>query len=281
MDRRRWISALVAAVFAVFLWFVYQQRFEMEASGGERVKVLVATRPIDPGSSVTEDAIAVREVPQAYVEDRAVRAIERPKVLGLRMLNGLQPEQSLMWTDIVTTDEDKRELSALVPAGSRAVSIRTPADDASSALIRPGDYVDVIGVIGQSSAGHDTRASMVLLQRVLVLATGLRTGTTDDTRSKNSGFTGEFDNVLTLSLTLPEAQMLSLTAEKGRLTIALRNPADPRTFERLPELPASTLGDTDRREAIRSVRHGGAMVARPTAAPAEPESPPAQPAEAE
>ena len=274
MNRRRLISALVAAALAALLWIAYQQKFEMEVSGGEKIKVLIAARVLEPGANLTEEAFIVREVPQAFVEDRAIREVERGKALGLRLLNGLQPGQSLMWTDVVTTDDTKRELSALVPAGSRAVSIRMSADDASSKLIRPGDYVDVIGVIGQSTSGStDTRSSTVLLQRVLVLAAGLQTGATaDDKRAKSSNFSSEYDSLLTLSLTVPEAQMLSLAAERGRITVALRNPADPRTFERPSELPSGTLLDSERREAIRSVRHGGGHTAAARApAPAAPE----------
>ena len=78
-----------------------------------------------------------------------------------------------MWTDLVTANEDRRDLSSLVQPGSRAVSIQMAREGSSVALIRPGDYVDVFSVMNEK--GADQKIAVVLLQRVLVLATGLDT----------------------------------------------------------------------------------------------------------
>ncbi len=242
MNKRALAIALVVGVLGLFLLVLYQRRFEIEASGGERVKLLVAVKQIERGKAITEDVIGTREVPQAYVEDRSIRESDKSKVLNLRVGLTVRANQGLQWTDLVTANEDRRDLSSLVQPGYRAVSIRTAREDSSIALIRPGDYVDVIGVLG-ANANTDQRSSVVLLQKVLVLAIGADTSADTDQRDKQN----DRDTLLTMSLTLPQAQVLALASERGRIAVALRNPEDQRTAERIPDIGVSSiLSPTDR-----------------------------------
>ena len=259
MNRRALLIALIVAGFGVFLLLLYQRKFETEASGGEKIKLLIAVKPIERGKVITEEMVATREVPQAYVEDRAIKEVEKPKILGLRVGNPVQAQQTLMWTDLVTANEERRDLSSLVQAGNRAVSVRTSREDTSVALIRPGDYVDVISVMSATAnpnAANDTKAAVVLLQRVLVLAVGAETSPDmqADIAANGQRYAGDKDSLLTLSLTIPEAQLLALAAEKGRIAVALRNPDDQRTAERIPDISSNSLLDSQQREGIRGVR---------------------------
>src|SRR5262245_51768931 len=154
MYRRALLIAFACAVVAVTLFVLYLKKFEQESSGGERVRVLVALRPIERGKPVTDDALAVREVPQAYVEDRAVREVDKPKVVGLRVGGLVQAQQTLMWTDLAVASEERRELSALVQPGRRAVTTHF-RNEVAGALVRPGDYVDVINVTSRPGASGD------------------------------------------------------------------------------------------------------------------------------
>jgi pilus assembly protein CpaB len=255
MNRRALLIALVVAGLGVFLMVLYQKRFETEASGGERIKLLIAVKPIERGKVITEDMVATREVPQAYVEDRAIKEVEKAKILGLRVGNAVQAQQTVMWTDLVTSSEERRDLSSLVQPGNRAVSVRTAREDTSIALIRPGDYVDVIGVMQQGPQQGDARAAVVLLQRVLVLATGLETSPDAVEVKDRPG--GDRESLLTLSLTIPEAQLISLASEKGRIAVALRNPEDQRTAERIPDISSNSLLNSEARDGIKGVRRAG------------------------
>lgn len=233
MNRRALLIAFVVSLVGVFLLVLYTRRFERDASGGERIKLMVALKPIERGKPITEDSLTTRDVPQAYVEDRAIKEVEKAKVLGLKVGTAIQAQQTLMWTDLVTANEDRRDLSSLVQPGMRAVSIKTGREDVSSAMIKPGDYVDVIGVVQEGSG--DLRTSLVLLQRVLVLAAGFETS--PDLMEKKQV---QQESVLTLSLTLSQAQLLALASEKALLSVALRNPDDPLKPEQ-PRLGSSVL----------------------------------------
>ncbi len=263
MNRSALLIALVVAGLGVFLLILYQRRFETEASGGDRVKLVIAVKPIPRGAVVTDDMVATRDIPQAYVEDRAIKDVEKAKILGLKVGNPVQAQQTLMWTDLVTSSEERKDLSSLVQPGSRAVAVRVRRDDSNVALIRPGDYVDVIAVMAQNNqalvaGGTDAPLSaVVLLQRVLVLATGLDTSpeAANDNAAKTASGMSATGDLLTLSLTLPEGQYIALAAERGRLSVALRNPSDQRTAERIPDITTSQL--MDKSANIVGIVHGG------------------------
>jgi pilus assembly protein CpaB len=255
VNKRALFIALVFAVLGIILLVLYQQRFVAEASGGEKIKLLVAVKPIEHGKVITEDMLATREVPMAYVEDRAVKEVEKAKVLGLRVGNTVQAQQMLMWTDLVTANEDRRDLSSLVQPGSRAVSIQMSKESSSVALIRPGDYVDVFAVMGQQGADQQ-KIAVVLLQRVLVLATGLDTSP-DAIEQRDKQRYNEANSLLTLSLPVTEAQLLALAQEKGRLAVALRNPEDQRTAVSIPDLDSRILFDAPQRSSKMMPHAGG------------------------
>jgi pilus assembly protein CpaB len=256
MNRRALFIALVFAILGVVLMVLYQQRFVAEASGGEKVRLLIAVKPIEHGKIITEEMLATREVPLAYVEDRAIKEPEKAKILGLRVGNTVEAQQTLMWTDLVTANEDRRDLSSLVQPGSRAVSIQMAREGSSVALIRPGDYVDVFSVMNEK--GADQKVAVVLLQRVLVLATGLDTSPDAVQLRMGQGNQNEFASLLTLSLPVTEAQLLALAQEKGKLAVVLRNPEDQRTAQSIPDLSSSVLFDATSRQKT-GMPHGGGV----------------------
>lgn len=260
MNKTALILAFVVASLGGVLLYIYLHRFEQESSGGQPVSLLLAIKPVEPGMLLTEEMLATRSVPQAYVENRAVRATERAKVVGLRVATPIQANQTLMWTDLAIATDDRRDLSSLVQPGMRAVSVRAANDDKSFSLIRPGDRVDVVATM---PSGADQRSSIVLLQNVLVLAVGLDTGS--DT-SGARGPTEVREHIVSLSLSLTEAQLVALAIEKGRVTLALRNPADVRVTEGIADMNSSALTDKDQRNRAQHVR-------RPPSGPVRLESP--------
>jgi pilus assembly protein CpaB len=198
--------------------------------------------------------VSIREIPLAYVDERMIRENEKNKILGLKIGNTVKEGEVLMWADLTATDE-KKDLSSLVLPGYRAVSIKAARDDTSIALIKPGDYVDVIGVLGANTAVNEAKNAVVLLQRVLVLATGTDTSPEQakDTKEANPYLQ---ENLLTLSLTLSEAQVLALAAERGRLAVAVRHPDDQARTSGIVDLNFNQIVDERERAKIRNIRTG-------------------------
>jgi pilus assembly protein CpaB len=242
-SRRLLLIAVLLAAAGAGLLVLYLHRFETEVSGGERVQLVAVIAPIPRGTVLTQEMLGIREVPVSYVEQRAVKAAELSKVRGIRTAIDLDPQDSLLWTDLAVAVED-RDLSSLVLAGNRAFSIEarqgTSGGGSGNELIRPGDYVDVLATFSERGGAASSDKTKVLLQRVLVLAVG--------TETQRQAFSGDTSatlshrgSMLTLSLKLDEAQMVALAAKQGELAVVLRGVSDPTVVEGIPDLTPSNL----------------------------------------
>lgn len=259
MNRRNLIFSLLLVVLGIMSLVLFQSTYTTEAAGGEKILVLMASRPIERGKPILDTMIATREVPQAYVEDRAIKDAERNKVLGFPANNAIQKNQTIMWSDVATSSEDHRDLSSLIQPGNRAISVLMGKTETSIALMKPGDYVDLISILPTGEAYTQSAAfgSVVLFQRVLVLACGMDTSTDSipaSAKAKGNEFGSDRGMLLTLSLTTPEAQLLALAGERGKIAVALRHPDDLRTADRIPDLPSELLTDPDRLAAVKGRR---------------------------
>ncbi len=245
MNKSAFLIALVTALVGGALCFLYLKRAEQELSGGKKIEILTMVKSVDQGARVTEDNVAVREVPQAYVEDRSVKAAEKSRVVGLRLGHDLRAGQTLMWTDLAIATDERRELSGLIQPGRRAYTVHSR--DQSFALVEPGDYVDLLASLNSLEG----RKSVVLLQKVLVLAQGLSTLPSDPTDKRRTR-----NVALTLSVTLPESQLLSLAgaAGSGELVVVLRNPEDPRVAEGIKDMNIKALTNDEERARVQRAR---------------------------
>lgn len=250
MDRRALLIALAVSLVGVLLLVLYLKRFEREASGGDKVKLLIAVKPMERGKPITEDELSTHDVPVAYLEPRAIRDGEKSKIIGLRLGTTIQAGQTLMWTDLATANEERRDLASLILPGHRGVSVKTGREDSSAGMVKPGDYVDVLLTVAENANGTtgswstDARASLVILQKVLVLASGY--DTSPDTADKMTKDVNTMrESVLTLSLTLEEAQKLTVAEEKGALSVALRNPDDNGIASSQPRISSTIFNRVD------------------------------------
>jgi pilus assembly protein CpaB len=235
---------LLAGIAGVVLLVLYMRRFEEDVAGGRRVTLLVAAAPIQRGKPFTAEMLGSRDVPIAYADDREIRASEKEKILGLRATTNVPVEQTISWTDVIAQDDEQRELSALVQPGNRAMPIRVTFEE-EIPLIRPGDFVDVIAVYA------DTHTASVLLQRVLVLASGHDTNYLPPTDKRTGRYT-----TVTLSVSLPETQLLALAMQRGPLTVVIRSPQDQTVAEAPPDVSATVLNGDALRPIVASQHHG-------------------------
>lgn len=228
------IACVVAAAGSAGLGHVYFQRLEAEVSGGPKVAVLVAADDIPVGGSLDEKHLAVRDIPQAYLEERNVRASEVKKVLGARVSGGLKANEAVLWTDLAKFSDKARVLSGLVQQGLRAVSIDSRSADFDG-LLRPGDRVDVLLSTGKGDEG----STVTLMQNLLVLSVGgsIQRATDEEGAKSWSGAGG----AVTVSASLGQAQILTEAQKRGRLTLTLRNSDDITLVDGVVETTAKDL----------------------------------------
>lgn len=257
LQARSLFLALGCAAAAMLLGHLYLRSYEVQLSGGDRVGLVFLTKEVQAGTVLTKDALAVRLVPLAYVDERDVRLRDRDKVIGVAASFNLASQQKLQWTDL-TVRPDSRLVSQLIVPGKRAVAVDFGRrDTAALQLVRPGDYVDVVAT---NTADESRLSSSVLLQSVLVLAVGDRTEREPDGLDKPKSGRAQPPRSLTLSLDLDESQLLAVAAARGELSVAVRNPDDLRRLEDVPELRVSNLEEGQRvlreRRQLRATESG-------------------------
>ena len=250
MTKKAIIAAVACAVAGLVMLFLYMQRFEQEASGGPPVMVLIATRDIPLGTAIAEDMLARHPLPQSYVEDRHIPAAEAQRIIGVRVTSGVKGGESLLWTDLATTSEQRRDLSALVRSGMRAITIRADISSSFGGLLRPGDRVDMLLTVDRDTDEHLT---IPLLQNLLVLAAGADTGAPLRPGERRRTSAGSVSQV-TLSVTLEQAAVVALAEEQGDLTLVLRNPNDIEVVENAPDTTTEDIIEPERRVRVQRRR---------------------------
>jgi pilus assembly protein CpaB len=264
MNAKAILAAVAAAVAGIVMLFLYKQRFEDEASGGPPVRVLIATQDIPLGTAISESMLGIRELPQAYVEDRHIAAADAQRIIGVRVTSGVRAGESLLWSDLATTSDQSRDLSSLVRSGQRAITIAADASASFGGLVRPGDRVDVLLTLERAASDPVT---VPLLQNLLVLAAGQDTGAMQRPGQQTRRPTTI--NQVTLSASIEQAQLLAFASERGRLTLILRNPDDIEVLENLPETSTADVIEPARRERVQRSRPR----TDPTPTPAVPTGP--------
>lgn len=232
MNKLGILLCTVSALASVGLGYMYAQRLEVEVSGGPRIPILVAAADVPIATTLTEKHLAVRDVPRAYVESRHIRASELKQVIGQRITEGLKANEALLASDVAKFTERKM-LSGLVTNGMRAIAIDGRTADFDG-LLRPGDRVDVLLSMGAQTSVEGS--TLTLLQNLLVLSVGGTLERLDATeRTYGRGST------VTVSATVEQAQVLTESLRRGKLTLTLRNGDDITIVEGIAETAGKDL----------------------------------------
>ena len=110
----------------------------------------------------------------------------------------------------------KGGLSAVIPEGKRAISVRVNEVVGVAGFTLPGNYVDVM--LNTDDDVRQQRVSKIVLERILVLAVAQQ-ASRDDTAPK-------VVNAVTLEVTPEEAEKIDLARSVGNLSLVLRNQVD-------------------------------------------------------
>ena len=241
------LASIAAALGAAGLVHLYMQRLETEVSGGPKISVLVAAEDVPIGALLTEKALALRDLPQAYVEPRHIRSIDLKKVVGVRVSSGLKANETVLWSDLNQFADHARMLSGLIQNGSRAVAIDGRTLDFEG-LLRPGDRVDVLF----TNTGKDDGASSTstILQNLLILSVGGTIARNGDPVS-SAAVRG---TSVTVSATVEQAQLLAQAQLRGKINLSLRNADDIAMVEGVPETYAKDLQTAKNRLDWRAPR---------------------------
>lgn len=248
------ILGVVLGLIAVFLVKVYldqqtaiiqeQTKKELLKKQQMQAEVVIAKEDIPKGTTLQESMLEIKVVPKDYLQPRAVSSIER--ILGMVTAVPISKGEQITTTKLLSPQQASStaggSLAMATPIGKRAITISVDNISSLAGMIRPGDYVDVMGMLPipvQTPDGKQINqvAVVPLFQNVLVLAVGQQLGQavpSEDRYRKSEKL--ESSPLITLALSPQEANLIAFVAEQGKIRLILRSPADSKIE---PIMPAS------------------------------------------
>ena len=153
----------------------------VEAAPLDRDEVLVAAHDIPMGMRIGDASVDWQAWPKGSISDQMIVKSSSPNVLG--NINGFMSRVAFVRGEPMRLDKlvkggEGGFMSAVLPAGMRAVAIRIDSDGGSAAggFILPNDRVDVVRVyrddVATIARGSAVMSSQTILANVRVLAVG-------------------------------------------------------------------------------------------------------------
>jgi pilus assembly protein CpaB len=181
-------------------------------------RVAVAKVAIPIGSKIIPEQIMVVQFPKESTPDGAFDTAE--KLAGRVAVTNIGAREPITEARLAP-EGSAGGLSAVIPEGYRAMTVKV--DDAAgiSGFIMPGALVDVVVVIDpREGSGMQDPISKIVLQNIKVLANGQNIDKPEDQREANSV------KAVTLQVTPEQAEKLALASSEGKLQLVMRNQID-------------------------------------------------------
>ena len=233
---RQKILMLAAVFFGVLAFIFTYQQIKQERSkimnSAVRVRLIRMKTDVSEGDKLMESDIEMYEAMRfanAAANTFEIPWDRRTDVIGSPLRSMVRKGDILSWRDFkqVFSKDDRTGLPAQTRSGWRAISIPVSQVTSVSGLIRPNNFVDVIGTFHFPDAKGDSSldtVTMTILQRVKVLATGADIGYA---QQNGAAPAARSYSTVTLELTPKEVEMIIFAQQKGSLTLSLRSYEDP------------------------------------------------------
>jgi Flp pilus assembly protein CpaB len=251
VNRRFLLLAIILGILAAVL--VYAQMSRSDSKGGTSagtVSVVVASSDIAAGTRITAAMVDVR----SFTEDNVgFQALNNPQqAIGQTVRYPLAAGEQVLSSKLVdTTISSSKNLTYILPAGTRGVAIRIDDVTGAGGLVLPGDHVDIVWVPLSDGPAYvlfsDIEVTAVgqAVVDVAPAAPGLQqdtTETTDGQRIRISEGSPDPD-ATTMTLMVTPEQMTALVCSAafaqgngGSTTLAVRSFGD--TAPVAPNAPA-------------------------------------------
>ncbi|HJV69439.1 Flp pilus assembly protein CpaB [Ideonella sp.] len=231
--RSRGLLMLLIAAIAGLAAVALAARW-MQQQGGKRSQVAVANVDIELGSRLSAEMVRMTEWPAGSIPAGA--ATDTEKLVGRVARDSLQRGEPILESRLAPVGT-KGGLSAVVPEGKRAMTVRVNDVIGVAGFALPGTYVDVmVNTQSEGSKGNDKdrTISKIVLERILVLAVA-QEADRDTTKPK-------VVNAVTLELSPGQAEMLDLARSVGTLSLVLRNQTEMKSVATAGITKADLLG---------------------------------------
>jgi pilus assembly protein CpaB len=220
MRNKRFFIVLVGALIFGVLAAVSVSKYLSSAQAYTKNlnKVAVAKVAIPIGSKIIPEQIMVVQFPKESTPDGAFDSAE--KLAGRVAVVNISARDPITDSKLAA-EGSSAGLSAVIPEGYRAMTVKV--DDAAgiSGFIMPGTMVDVVVTIDpREGSGNKDPISKIVLQNIKVLANGQNIDKPENEREANAV------KAVTLQVTPEEAEKLALASAEGKLQLVMRNQID-------------------------------------------------------
>jgi pilus assembly protein CpaB len=221
MRNKRLIIALSGAVLCGLLGVMLITRYlsSVQAFTKDLGNVVVAKQEIPLGDKIKEEQLAFVQIPNGSLPEGAFRKLD--EVVGRVAITPIGAREVV--TNLKLAPEGVGAgLSAVIPEGYRAMTVKVDDVVGVSGFIMPGSFVDVVAIIVPISQGADAKGpiSKIVLQNIKVLASGAKIDSPENQRQP-SDVKG-----VTLQVTPEQAEKLVLASNEGKLQLVMRNYSD-------------------------------------------------------
>lgn len=252
--------ALIATVL-IINWLQTKAKVK-EATPLETQGVVVAKVDLLWGTVFTEGMVETKpflkkSLPDGYFPDVA-------PLVGRVLISPVKANELILESRLAPITVKTGGVASLISPKKRAIALKVDKVIGVSGFIRPGNRVDVIVTL--ASGKTSTPVTKTVLQNILVLAAG------SEIETKGKEEKSSTVDVITLEVTLEEAEKAALAAAEGRIILVLRNFNDTEDAltkgMTIPQLLTSYVGSGP----VAPAKAGAGRVVRPR--PAAPEKPP-------
>ena len=221
MRNKRFFIVLAGALLFGLLAAVSVSRYLSSAQAYTKTLngVVVAKVAIPLGTKIIPEQLMVVQFPAESTPDGAFQAVD--KLSGRVAVVNIAPREPI--TEVRLAPEGTAGgLSAVIPEGYRAMTVKVDDVVGISGFIMPGTLVDVVVVIvpGDNGAQAQDPISKIVLQNIKVLANGQNIDKPESEREANSV------KAVTLLVTPEQAEKLALASSEGKLQLVMRNSID-------------------------------------------------------
>lgn len=239
------IFAVVIAVIAVILFQLYISGEKAKYTDESKLEsVLVAKMKIKAGTPIKSSMLTKKKLYADYVPKDAVRSSDIRSILDHAPKVDIPKGDAIQaahFSEGGSLTIASRFLAPNIQKGERGFTVRVDDESGVSGLIRPGDYVDIMGTF-KKPGSIPMKVTKTILQNIPVLAIGSQVGTAG---ASNKSRRATSYRSITISATPEEAELLEYCRRVTKLIFVLRNPEDREVIESIPEVDFNNIFKKD------------------------------------
>ena len=217
---RHWIAGGFVALAVIFYASYYPLGPRIDPGETGLGNVVVAKAEIPLGEKITAEQLTFARIPNGSVPEGVFRKMD--EVVGRVAIKPIGVRETITNMKLAPAGTGAG-LSAVIPKGYRAMTVRVDHVVGVSGLVLPGSFVDVVAIViplSQGAAAANGPISKIVLQNIKVLASGAKLDSPENQRKPLEVM------AVTLQVTPEQAEKLVHAANEGKLQLVIRNYSD-------------------------------------------------------